>query len=71
MKDGLKHDQSLEALRSSARLALLLICLLATATIPLSAAPSVHLLGFVDTLCVDEPHCFELLVKPEYQNQLG
>jgi hypothetical protein len=29
------------------------------------------LLGFVDTLCVDEPHCFELLVKPEYQNQLA
>jgi hypothetical protein len=71
MTYGLKHDPSLEALRSSARLALLLSCLLATATNPLSAAPSVHLLGFVDTLCVDEPNCFDLLVKPEYQDQLG
>jgi hypothetical protein len=71
MRYGLKHDQPLEALRSSARLTLLLICLLATATNPLLAAPSVHLLGFVDTLCADEPHCFELLVKPEYQDQLG
>ena len=71
MKHGLKRDQSLEALRSSARLSLLLICLLVTAANPLSAAPSVHLLGFVDTLCDGEPHCFELLVKPEYQDQLG
>jgi hypothetical protein len=71
MKDGLKHDQSLEALQSSARLALLLICLLATDLNPLSAAPSVHLLGFVDTLCNTEPHCFDLLVEPEYQDQLG
>ena len=71
MKDGLKRDPSLEALRSSAGLALLLICLLATAPNPLSAAPSVHLLGFVDTLCVDEPYCFVLLVKPEYQDQLA
>jgi hypothetical protein len=71
MNSRLKHQESLEACLTSVRSTLLLICLLATATNPLSAAPSVHLLGFVDTLCDDEPHCFELLVKPEYQDQLG
>ena len=30
------------------------------------AAPGIHLLGFVDRLCTDDPHCFELLVKPEF-----
>jgi hypothetical protein len=71
MNSRLKHQQSLEACLTSGRLTCLLICLLATLTYPLQAAPSVHLLGFVDTLCTDEPHCFELLVKPEYQDQLG
>ena len=71
MNRRLKHRQSLEACLISGRLTCLLACLLATLTYPLQAAPSVHLLGFVDTLCADEPHCFELLVKPEYQSQLG
>jgi hypothetical protein len=71
MNSRLKQQQSLEACLTSGRLTCLLICLLATLTYPLQAAPSVHLLGFVDTLCVDEPYCFELLVKPEYQDQLG
>ena len=37
----------------------------------LRAAESVHLLGFVDTLCPAEPHCFELLVEPDFAAQVG
>jgi len=38
---------------------------------PLAAAKTVHLLGFVDKLCPDEPHCFELMVKPEFIGEVG
>jgi hypothetical protein len=31
-----------------------------------SASTSVHLLGFVEVLCVDESGCFELRVESEY-----
>lgn len=34
-------------------------------------AGTLHLLGFVDRLCVDEPYCFELLVKPAFVEQAG
>ena len=37
----------------------------------LRAAETVHLLGFVDTLCPAEPHCFELLVEPDFVAQVG
>ncbi len=37
----------------------------------LPAAVTVHLLGFVDNLCPDEPHCFELTVKPEFIDAVG
>jgi len=37
----------------------------------LPAAQTVHLLGFVDKLCADEPHCFELMVKPEFVAEVG
>ncbi len=37
----------------------------------LAAAESVHLLGFVDNLCPDEPLCFELTVKPEFIDAVG
>ena len=37
----------------------------------LRAAETVHLLGFVDKLCPEEPHCFELLVKPDFVGQVG
>ena len=30
------------------------------------ASTSVHLLGFVETLCADETNCFEFRVEPEY-----
>ena len=30
------------------------------------ASPSVHLLGFVETLCAGENNCFELRVEKEY-----
>ena len=79
MKNRFKLHESLEANRSlagrsSARSALrsilLLVLLLATSTTQL-AAQSIHLLGFVDTLCDQQTHCFELLVKPEFQSQLG
>lgn len=56
--------------RSSTRPTLLLALLLTTSTTQL-AAQSIHLLGFVDTLCDQQAHCFELLVKPEFQSQLG
>ena len=38
---------------------------------PLVAAKTVHLLGFVGELCPDEPHCFELTVKPEFVAEVG
>ena len=31
-----------------------------------NASSSVHLLGFVETLCADETNCFELRVEKEY-----
>ena len=37
----------------------------------LRAAETVHLLGFVDKLCPDEPHCFELLVEPDFVAHVG
>ena len=37
----------------------------------LHAAETVHLLGFVERLCPDEPYCFELLVKPDFVAQVG
>ena len=37
----------------------------------LPAAQNVHLLGFVDKLCVEEPHCFELSVKPAFIAEVG
>ena len=38
---------------------------------PLHAAQSVHLLGFVDKLCPQEPYCFELLVESDFVVQVG
>ena len=37
----------------------------------LHAAESVHLLGFVDNLCPQEPYCFELQVEPDFVAQVG
>jgi len=37
----------------------------------LRAAPVVHLLGFVDKLCLAEAHCFDLLVEPDFVAQVG
>ena len=37
----------------------------------LRAAETVHLLGFVDQLCPEEPYCFELLVEPDFVTQVG
>jgi hypothetical protein len=37
----------------------------------LRAAETVHLLGFVEKLCPGEPHCFELLVEPDFVAQVG
>ena len=51
---------------ATALLPVLLACGLAFESGSLHAAPSIHLLGFVDTPCTDDPHCFELLVKPEF-----
>ena len=45
--------------------------LLALAVALPCAAQPVHLLGFVGTLCSDQPYCFELLVKPEFRAALG
>ena len=42
-----------------------------TLSTSLAAAQTVHLLGFVDELCPDEPHCFELSVKPEFVAEVG
>ncbi len=52
------------------RIGLALAIVLALST-PLVAAKTVHLLGFVDKLCPDEPHCFELTVKPEFVAEVG
>ena len=35
------------------------------------ATDTLHLLGFVESLCDDEPYCFELRVEPEYVAQAG
>jgi hypothetical protein len=43
-----------------------LACGLVFGSVSLHAANSVHLLGFVETLCTGDPYCFELLVKPEF-----
>jgi hypothetical protein len=40
-------------------------------SMPLVAAKTVNLLGFVDKMCPDEPHCFELMVKPEFIAEVG
>ena len=38
----------------------------------LTAAPEqVHLLGFVEQLCTEQPYCFELRVEPEYVATVG
>ncbi len=47
----------------------LVIALALSTSLP--AAETVHLLGFVDNLCPDEPHCFELKVKPEFIAAVG
>jgi hypothetical protein len=44
---------------------------LAISTSAPSAAESLHLLGFVKSLCVNETYCFELRVKPEFIEQAG
>jgi hypothetical protein len=44
----------------------LLACGLAFESGNIQAAQSVHLLGFVETLCTDDPYCFVLMVKPEF-----
>ncbi len=36
-----------------------------------SASERVHLLGFVERMCPAEPYCFDLAVKPEYQEPVG
>jgi len=35
------------------------------------ATSPVHLLGFVDQFCPDEPYCFDLRVKPEFTALVG
>ena len=35
------------------------------------AADTLHLLGFVERLCISEPYCFELRVEPAYIAQAG
>lgn len=37
----------------------------------LRAAETVHLLGFVDKLCLGEPYCFELRVEPDFIARVG
>ena len=37
----------------------------------LRAAETVHLLGFVDKLCPEEPYCFTLLVEPDFVAHIG
>ena len=38
---------------------------------PLHAAESIHLLGFVEQLCPQEPYCFELRVEPDFVAQVA
>lgn len=52
------------------RIGLALAIALALST-SLVAAKTVHLLGFVDKMCPEEPHCFELMVKPEFVAEVG
>ena len=37
----------------------------------LRAAPTVHLLGFVDKLCPQQAYCFDLLVEPDFVTLVG
>jgi len=37
----------------------------------LRAAETVHLLGFVDKLCAEEPYCFRLLVEADFVDEVG
>ena len=46
----------------------LLFVTLAGITVMPVASPSVHLIGFVESLCVGETNCFELRVEKEYLN---
>jgi hypothetical protein len=45
---------------------LFLIGLFGTSLTLAVAAEQVHLLGFVENLCPDEPYCFELRVEADY-----
>jgi len=45
---------------------ILLTGVLLGVSFPSPASPSVHLLGFVETLCAGETNCFELRVEKEY-----
>ena len=49
------------------------LALLLTLTLPQSAAAAgpLHLLGFAGQMCPGEAYCFELLVKPEFVEQVG
>lgn len=47
------------------------IALLAGGASSASAALQVHLLGFVEYLCPDEPYCFELRVEPKFIEATG
>jgi hypothetical protein len=44
---------------------------LALSTATSNAADSLHLLGFVKSLCADAAYCFELRVKPEFIELAG
>jgi hypothetical protein len=66
-RDSRSHSGSLSIRDiTTALLPILLTCGLAFESGSLHAAPSIHLLGFVETLCTDDPHCFVLMVKPEF-----
>ena len=47
------------------------IALFAASPALTSASEQVHLLGFVEQLCPDQPYCFELRVEPEYAADVG
>lgn len=47
------------------------IWLLLTLPTLVFGADRLHLLGFVERLCADEPYCFELRVKPAFVEQAG
>lgn len=38
---------------------------------PLTGAQPVHLIGFVERMCYDEPYCFDLKVNPGYSASIG